>query len=130
MVVPYAAVLLDDGGRLLLGRQYGGYPCPPGGRIEDGETPRGAAARELLEEAGVVVRPDELVLLDVVDHLGKTNAVTHRGHWYAARSWSGEPVNTEPAKCEGWRWYPYDELPSGMDDYTAAIVAGYLRERT
>lgn len=126
MTVPYAAVLLDDGSRLLLGRQYGGYPCPPGGRIEDGETPRQAAVRELLEEAGVVVQLDDLVELGQVEHLGKTNRVSHRGWWFAAQAWAGEPVNVEPAKCEGWHWYAYDDLPAGMDVHTAAIVARYL----
>ena len=125
--MPYAAVLLDDGSRVLLGRQYGGYPCPPGGRVEGGETPEQAAVREVREEAGVAIDPADLLEIGQVTHTGKTNAATHHGWWYAARTWRGQPVNVEPAKCEGWIWYAYDELPSGMDDYTAAVVNAYLR---
>lgn len=124
-MVPYAAVLIDRGGQLLLGRQYGGYPCPPGGRIEAGESPREAAAREVLEEAGLTVRPGDLAEVRQVIHAGK-NRVPHRGWWYAARVWQGEPVNLEPSKCEGWVWYRFDALPDGMDHHTAAAVAAYI----
>jgi 8-oxo-dGTP diphosphatase len=38
---------------LLVRHRVRGW-VPPGGTVEPGETPRGAAARELMEEAGVV----------------------------------------------------------------------------
>jgi 8-oxo-dGTP diphosphatase len=55
-----AAALLDGRGRVLLARRPEGKPMAglwefPGGKIEPGETPEAALARELEEELGVVI---------------------------------------------------------------------------
>lgn len=60
-------LLVDDQGRLLLFRDSDpGLPgsrwwITPGGGIDAGETELEAAARELQEEAGLLVGPDDLV---------------------------------------------------------------------
>lgn len=56
-----AAVILRPDGRVLLaqrppGRAYAGYWEFPGGKLEPGETPAQALARELNEELGIEVR--------------------------------------------------------------------------
>lgn len=43
------------------GISQAGDPCLPGGRIEPGETPEGAAARELMEELGICVEPERFL---------------------------------------------------------------------
>ena len=56
----------DEEGRLLVVRTT--YLGPgwmlPGGRVERGETPHGAAVRETLEETGLQTRIERLVLVD------------------------------------------------------------------
>ena len=58
-----AAVAVWLGGRILAVRlSYRANPSWPGGGIRRGEAPRDAARRELREELGLEVAPDDLVL--------------------------------------------------------------------
>ena len=58
-----AQVLVPNREGLFLtvtNRRWGGYSCP-GGAMEEGETARAAARRELAEETGLVVSEDDLL---------------------------------------------------------------------
>lgn len=65
-VIPSADVLIFNNGKVLLvkhGKKAGNLPgmySPPGGRIEEGETPIQAAKRELKEETGLMVDENDL----------------------------------------------------------------------
>jgi 8-oxo-dGTP diphosphatase len=50
---------------------YQGAWALPGGYVDPGETSRSAAARELLEETGVRIAPEDLVLVGVYDEPGR-----------------------------------------------------------
>jgi 8-oxo-dGTP diphosphatase len=61
-----AAALVDGDGRVLLQQRPEGRAMPglwefPGGKVEDGELPEAALARELEEELGISVAPEALV---------------------------------------------------------------------
>ncbi len=49
------AVIKDDAGRVLLGREKDGSWELPGGGLEHGENPKEALAREIAEETGYAV---------------------------------------------------------------------------
>ncbi|MFC8570738.1 NUDIX domain-containing protein [Streptomyces sp. NPDC057245] len=70
-----ADVVCVKGDEVLLIRRgwppYKGKLALPGGFVDDGETPRAAAARELLEETGVRVRESDLVEVGVFDRPGR-----------------------------------------------------------
>ena len=61
------ALIRDPHGRILLARPT--YPPRlwnlPGGRVERDETPDQALVRELMEETGLEIRVDRLLLVDV-----------------------------------------------------------------
>lgn len=83
-VVCAGAVVRDDAGRLLLVRR--GHPpglgrwSLPGGRIEPGETPAQAAAREVAEETGLTVTVgDLLATVQIGDYLVHDFAATVTG---------------------------------------------------
>jgi len=69
-VIVAAAILIEDGQVLLTQRKAGGHLAGawefPGGKVELGEDPKEALARELQEEVGLVVRVGEIV--DVTFH--------------------------------------------------------------
>lgn len=67
--IPVTVVVMPvDDGILVVRRNIEprrGYLALPGGYVNFGETWQQAGARELLEETGVVITPDELGLIDI-----------------------------------------------------------------
>lgn len=68
-----AVVLREDGAVLLVRRARppaAGSWTLPGGKVEDGETPEQAIAREVLEETGLRVRVGEILETLVLEREG------------------------------------------------------------
>ncbi len=83
-----------------------------GGKVESGETPAGAAARELAEETGILVRESDLEKVAELTFLFPARiAWSQRVHVYQVGSWRGEPQESQEMRP---RWYAVDSLP--LDD--------------
>lgn len=101
----------DHPGCVLLGKRIGknggGTWAVPGGHVEHAELFEECAAREALEETGLTVHN--------LRHCTTTNTIRQEhGYHYVVAFVVGEiaagaePTNTEPDKCEGWHWVPWD----------------------
>lgn len=101
-ITEVAAAVIERPGEFLLAQRPAGKPYPgywefPGGKIEPGEEPRGALARELREELGIEVR-------DATPWITRVYAYTHatvRLHFWRVTRWEGEP---QPLEDQAIRW--------------------------
>jgi ADP-ribose pyrophosphatase YjhB (NUDIX family) len=91
-----------------------GYYSLPAGHIEDNEPIREGTCREMKEETGVDFRPDELKPVHVMHRKGTDIRIDF---FFSVDSWSTEPKNTEPDKCDDFRWFPLDDLPENTIPY-------------
>lgn len=99
----------------------------PGGKVEEGERLDEAAARELLEEAGLVVAPEELRLVHTIQvRQGWDGKGPFLLSVFAATSWHGELTNTEPDKHLAVVWTDTGALPSPMFSTSHAALTAYL----
>jgi 8-oxo-dGTP diphosphatase len=123
LIVCAGAVVRDTEGRLLLVRRGHepslGLWSVPGGRVEAGETPELAAAREVLEETGLQVAVGQLLAtVQVGDYLVHDFAAVVTGGTLSAGDDASEV-----------RWCSFEEaellpLTPGLLDELRRMLAG------
>lgn len=96
-----AAALIDQQGRVLLarrpeGRKMAGLWEFPGGKLEPGETPEAALARELREELGLEADPKDFAPFVFASHAYDTFHLLMPV--FLCRRWQGEPQGREGQK--------------------------------
>lgn len=112
--LPSVLMIIQDGqGRVLLGRRTDtGRWALPSGILEPGEQPAEGAAREVLEETGVVVCVDRLVHVEAwePDVCPNGDRVQFLALTYAGRAIGGQArVNDDESTEVGW--FAPDDLP-------------------
>ncbi|WP_354700704.1 MutT/NUDIX hydrolase [Paraconexibacter sp. AEG42_29] len=121
-LVGASAIVVRDG-RVLLGRRRGAHGAGtwsfPGGKVDAGEAPATAVARELEEETGLIARAVTRVTWtdDVFPDDGLHYVTLH--HLVEA---VGEPARREPEKVDGWSWHRWDALPEPLFAPVASLV--------
>jgi putative (di)nucleoside polyphosphate hydrolase len=121
------AVLFGPDGRVLVGRRAGvagaAWQLPQGG-IDEGEDPRAAVFREILEEIGtakaeiLAEHPDWLQYDLPEDLVGTAFKGRYRGQrqkWFALRFLGQDSdvrLDADPhPEFDAWKWVPLAELP-------------------
>ncbi|WGD36630.1 8-oxo-dGTP diphosphatase [Lysinibacter sp. HNR] len=106
----------DDTREVLLGvkkRGIGvGKLVGPGGKLEVGETPAQAIVREIAEETGLRVNPQDLREAGKIDYSFPSHPQwDQKSTVFVLHSWVGTPVNSDELELD---WYPLDQI-----DYSA-----------
>ncbi|MGW1355579.1 NUDIX domain-containing protein [Streptomyces sp. NPDC002409] len=114
-----AVVTTTDGYVLLIERgwePHKGQWALPGGHVDPGETSRAAAARELAEEAGVYVAPEELTQIGTFDQPGRDRRGRYVTVAYHLTVLPGTIVEAgdDATRAE---WWPLSALPKLAFDH-------------
>lgn len=105
-----AAALIRPDGRILvqkrpMGKPMGGLWEFPGGKVDGGELPERALVRELAEELGIAVEPEQLIpLCFASEPLGDRHLLLLL---YKVQIWEGEPGALDG---QALRWVTITEM--------------------
>lgn len=125
--VPACYVICVKGSKILLHRRQNtgyidGYYSTPSGHVEPEEQPTGCAVRELKEESGLTVEPEDLKMVVVVARIAVEEDHERVDFFFEAKKWQGEPKICEPHKCDDIRWFDLSDLPEKLDPVVKAVL--------
>lgn len=134
--VGFGVMVLREG-KLLLGKRHddpekassllngAGTWTMPGGKLDFGETLEEGAARELLEETGIVLRKLKVICLNQ-DIIETAHFITVG---MLAESFSGDPKVMEPNEITEWSWFDLDKLPEPLYFPSKKILNNYKQDK-
>jgi 8-oxo-dGTP diphosphatase len=110
--------------KILLSRRFqtgyaDGMLSVPAGHVEDSETITHALIREMQEEIGITLLPDQFSLSHIMHR--KSDDI-RMDFFFRVNSWNGIPSNKEPNKCNELVWSPIDSLPSDTIPYISHAI--------
>ncbi len=119
--------LIKDG-KILLQRRFqtgfqdGNYGVPAG-HLDGNETAREGCAREIKEEIGIEISPEDLEVVHVMQR--KATNDERIDFFMTTESFSGEIIKCEPHKCDDLSWFDLDNLPENVVDYVKVAIENY-----
>ncbi|WP_329020581.1 bifunctional GNAT family N-acetyltransferase/NUDIX hydrolase [Streptomyces sp. NBC_01601] len=135
--IAHVMVLLQrpaDGRVLTIRHQATSWHSPDlltvvGGRLEADEDLDAGAARELYEETGISVPPEQLEFRQLV-HMHAADGERVIGSVFTARTWEGEPYNREPDTHSELVWVDPHTPPPDCHPFTHQVLHLFSTGRT
>lgn len=118
----YLFLIKDE--KILLSRRFqtgyedGNYSLPAG-HIEENEQISVGTAREVAEEIGLNILPQDLRLVHVMHRKGDD---IRMDFFFTVKDWSGEVTNCEPEKCDDLAWFDLSDLPTNTIPYIKSAI--------
>ena len=129
-ITPASYLILIKENKILLSRRYNtgfadGQYSLIAGHLDGKETFRHAMSREAAEEAGLIIKPEDLEVIHVLHRLSDFHDESLRERidlFMIAKKWEGEPRNLEPHKCDDLSWFDVSNLPENTLDYIKHVI--------
>jgi len=126
MIASGYLLLIRRGKILLLRRYHTGYEdgkySVPAGHVEDNEELKASTCREIKEEIGNSLKPQDLKLVHVMHR--KEDDI-RMDFFFTTEKRGLKPRNAEPAKADDMRWFALDRLPANTIPYIRAAIENY-----
>lgn len=119
-------LLLYHQGKLLLLRQTkpnGGNYTLVGGGVEMGENAKSALIRESFEEAGIVLKENDLRLVHVLEKV--TPEARRLVLYFKAYRWEGTLKARETKKFKEAEWFYLDHMPANITGTVRHVLEEY-----
>lgn len=132
-----AGVILENasGEALLLKAHYKPYWSFPGGWVEDGQTPREAALRELQEETGIVLGESDVSFAYMVDRISELMHTYQFMFRATTPLESTEQITLQASEIAEWRFVSREVVLADLANYGGAVqvwargdTSGYAEE--
>jgi 8-oxo-dGTP diphosphatase len=112
-------LILEKDNKLLLGlRENTGYMdgfyCLVAGSVEENESAKQALAREALEEAGLIINPEDLSIAHIMHRKSGKNTIDI---FMSCQSYEGEITNMEPHKCKELMYHSPEMVSNDIVPY-------------
>lgn len=122
-------IIIIKNGMVLVGIRKGSHAAGlysfPGGHLEFGETYESCVYREVAEECGESFKVRVRNFSEDQEEFFVANSIMtkYNKHYitiFMVADWiEGEPINSEPDKCEGWSWVSLETLEKLAEKTTA-----------
>ncbi len=122
-------LILVRGGKILLSRRFqtgyadGKYSLPAG-HVEDKEELKASTCREIKEEIGISLVPQDLKLVHVMHR--KEDDI-RMDFFFVTTKRGLKPTNTEPQKSDDLRWFPLHKLPANTIPYIRTAIKNWRK---
>jgi ADP-ribose pyrophosphatase YjhB (NUDIX family) len=120
-------LVLRDGDKILFARrcntgyQDGNYQVPAG-HVDAGELPSEALIREVAEEIGITIVPEDVKFVHT-SFRPKTDSTGDRvDYFFEVNKWKGEVINCEPDKCDDLLWVKPSEMPENTTPHVKVAI--------
>ncbi len=110
--------------RFQTGFEDGNYGVPAG-HLDGGETARIGGAREINEEIGITIKPQDITVVHVIHR--KATHDERIDFFMTASAYTGEITNMEPHKCDDLQFFSLDNLPENIIEYVKVAIENYRK---
>lgn len=126
-------LIINDKHEILLGRKKRGFGAGKyngfGGKKQDEETFRECAVREVFEEVSLVVKPEDLIPVGIMNfQFPYEEALNHLNYTYIIKNYEGLPMESEEMEPH---WFAFEDIPfetmwKGDDTWIPEVLQGKL----